>query len=187
MERVDRGQSFLALVDFAHTPNALRMAIKAARRMSSQRIVLVIGSAGKRDVEKRRLMAEVAGQHADMTLLTAEDPRTDSLEEILSDMATGCRRQGGVEGVTFWRIPDRGQAIYFALSQAEAGDIVLICGKGHEQSMCFGQTEFPWDDRVAVRTALDLLLMRQPMLDLGLPTFDRQFRVPGTGGTASAG
>lgn len=184
MERIDQGQPFLAVVDFAHTPNALHMAIMAARKMSSQRVILLMGSAGKRDRAKRRLMAEIAAQQADMAILTAEDPRTDSLEEILSDMASGCRHHGGIEGVTFWRIPDRGQAIYFALSQARAGDIVLICGKGHEQSMCFGQTEYPWDDRAAVRAALDQLLKRQPMIDLGLPTFDPHYKVPGTGRTA---
>jgi UDP-N-acetylmuramoyl-L-alanyl-D-glutamate--2,6-diaminopimelate ligase len=178
MERIDRGQPYLAMVDFAHTPNALAMAIKAARRMSSARVILLFGSAGKRDVQKRRLMAEVAAQQADLIVLTAEDPRTDSLEAILGDMAAGCRRQGGLEGTTFWRVPDRGQAIYFALSLARAGDVVLICGKGHEQSMCFGDTEFPWDDRAAARTALDRLLERQPMLDLGLPTFDPALALP---------
>jgi UDP-N-acetylmuramoyl-L-alanyl-D-glutamate--2,6-diaminopimelate ligase len=172
MQTIDRGQPFQVVVDFAHTPNALKRAIEAARRMSDGRIITVFGSAGKRDVEKRFLMAEVSAIQADLTVLTAEDPRTESLDEILSTMAEGCQRQGAVEGKTFWRIPDRGQAIYFALSLAKNNDLVLICGKGHEKSMCFGTIEYPWDDIDATRTALVAYLSGRPMPNLGLPTFD---------------
>ena len=173
MERIDAGQPFLVVVDFAHTPNSLERAVQAARCMAEPdgRIVVVFGSAGLRDVEKRRMMAEVAARVADLTVLTAEDPRTESLDGILEMMAAGCRSQGGVEGQTFWRVPDRGQAIYFALSLAAPGDLVLICGKGHEQSMAFGVTEYPWDDRDATRIALENLLAGRPMPDLGLPTY----------------
>jgi UDP-N-acetylmuramoyl-L-alanyl-D-glutamate--2,6-diaminopimelate ligase len=69
-------------------------------------------------------------------------------------MAAGAESRGGVEGRTFWRIPDRGQALRFAVSLARPGDLVIACGKGHEQSMCFGDTEYPWDDRLALRAAL---------------------------------
>jgi UDP-N-acetylmuramoyl-L-alanyl-D-glutamate--2,6-diaminopimelate ligase len=119
-------------------------------------------------------MAENSAGLADLTILTAEDPRTDTLEEILSMMAAGCRSAGCEEGKTFWRIADRGQAIYFALSMAEPEDTVLICGKGHEQSMCFGTIEYPWDDRQATRVALEALMMGEPMPDLGLPTFSAE-------------
>jgi UDP-N-acetylmuramoyl-L-alanyl-D-glutamate--2,6-diaminopimelate ligase len=172
MERIDRGQPFLTIVDFAHTPNALAKAIEAARGMTDGRIITVFGSAGKRDVEKRRLMAEVSAQAADLTVLTAEDPRTESLDAILAFMAEGCRRQGGVEGETFWRVPDRGEAIYFALTLARPEDLVLVCGKGHEQSMCFGVVEYPWDDREATHAALDAFLQERPMPNLGLPTYE---------------
>ena len=90
-------------------------------------------------------------------------------------MAAGSLAQGGVEGQTFWRIPDRGQAIYFALGLARPEDFVLVCGKGHEQSMCFITTEYPWDDIQATETALDAFLANQPMPDLGLPTYDPDF------------
>jgi UDP-N-acetylmuramoyl-L-alanyl-D-glutamate--2,6-diaminopimelate ligase len=174
MERIDAGQPFLAIVDFAHTPNSLERAIEAARRMTDPkgRIIVVFGSAGLRDVEKRRMMAEVAEREADLSVLTAEDPRTESLAGILELMAAGCRSQGGIEGETFWRVPDRGQAIYQALSLAGPRDVVLICGKGHEQSMAFGATEYPWDDRQATRIALQNLLAGRPMPDLGLPTYE---------------
>jgi UDP-N-acetylmuramoyl-L-alanyl-D-glutamate--2,6-diaminopimelate ligase len=171
MERIDRGQPFLVIVDFAHTPISLANAIRAARRMVSGRVITVFGSAGKRDVEKRRLMAEVSVRDADLTILTAEDPRTESLDDILELMASGGRNEAGVEGVNFWRIADRGQAIYFALTLAQPDDVVLICGKGHEQSMCFGVTEYPWDDRDATRAALDAFLAGKEMVNLGLPTF----------------
>ena len=171
MERIDEGQPFLVVVDFAHTPNAMQRALDAARRMTGGRVIVVFGSAGKRDVAKRRLMAEIAARAADFTVLTAEDPRTESLSEILEAMAIGCRSQGAVEGLTFWRIPDRGRAIYHALTLAGEDDLVLICGKGHEQSMCFGATEFPWDDREATRTAIHAFLQGRPMPDLGLPTY----------------
>jgi UDP-N-acetylmuramoyl-L-alanyl-D-glutamate--2,6-diaminopimelate ligase len=172
MERIDEGQPFLTIVDFAHTPNALTRAIEAGKRMvPNGRVITVFGSAGKRDVEKRRLMAEASARTADLTVLTAEDPRTESLDDILSMMADGCRSQGGNENQTFWRIPDRGRAIHFALSLARPQDLVLICGKGHEQSMCFGTIEYPWDDRTATRAALKAFLQGQPMPDLGLPTF----------------
>ena len=175
MQRIDQGQPFLVIVDFAHTPNALEKAIQAARPMVADqngRVITVFGSAGKRDIEKRRMMAEISAQHADITILTAEDPRTEPLSDILEMMAAGARTHGAAEGHTLWRIPDRGQAIYFALTLAQPADIILICGKGHEQSMNFNGTEYPWDDRDATRTALQAFLNNHPMPNLGLPTFN---------------
>lgn len=156
MERLDEGQDFLAIVDFAHTPNALRRALDAARTMIApdRRVIAVFGSAGLRDREKRRLMAEVGMELADCCVLTAEDPRTESLDAILEEMAHGALRRGGVEGETFWRVPDRGRAVAFGCALARPGDVVISCGKGHEQSMCFGTVEYPWDDRDAMRAAL---------------------------------
>jgi UDP-N-acetylmuramoyl-L-alanyl-D-glutamate--2,6-diaminopimelate ligase len=154
MERIDMGQNFTAIVDFAHTPNALKVALEAGRTMTKGRVISVFGSAGLRDKEKRRMMAETSAELADLTVLTAEDPRTESLDGILEEMAVGAISKGGREGDTFWRVADRGEAIKFALRLAREGDIVLSCGKGHEQSMCFGKTEYLWDDRTAMRAAL---------------------------------
>lgn len=167
------GQNFTAIVDFAHTPNALEVALEAARTLTEKRVIAVFGSAGLRDKEKRRMMAETSVELADLTVLTAEDPRTESLEGILEEMAEGARSRGGVEGKTFWRVPDRGEAIKFALRLAQEGDIVLSCGKGHEQSMCFGKTEYLWDDRTAMRAALaDFLGVEGPAMPY-LPTQDK--------------
>ncbi len=154
MERIHQGQAYTAIVDFAHTPNALDRAIAAARTMTEGRVIVAFGCAGLRDVEKRVLMGEVAGRAADKIILTAEDPRTESLAEILAVTAQAVADQGRTEGVDFWRVPDRGEALAFACSLARPGDVVLACGKGHEQSMCFGDVEYPWDDRVALRAAI---------------------------------
>jgi UDP-N-acetylmuramoyl-L-alanyl-D-glutamate--2,6-diaminopimelate ligase len=154
MERIDLGQDFIALVDFAHTPNALERALQTTRQFSSGRLITVFGSAGLRDRQKRRMMAETSLALADFTILTAEDPRTEQLDDILADMAAGALSRGGVEGKTFWRIPDRGEALRFAVSLAQSGDVIIACGKGHEQSMCFGEVEYPWDDRTALRAAI---------------------------------
>lgn len=156
MERIDVGQGYLAIVDFAHTPNALRRTLEAARLMVAPhgRVIVVFGSAGLRDPEKRAMMGIIAAELADLTVITAEDPRTESLEVIMAASSAAAAEAGGVEGETFWRVPDRGEAIYFATQLARPGDVVLTCGKGHEQSMCFGTTEYPWDDRDAMRAAL---------------------------------
>lgn len=147
-------QNITTIVDFAHTPNALSNALMTARKLTDEQVIVVFGSAGLRDRAKRRLMAEIAITQADLSIFTAEDPRTETLDSILEEMAEGAGEQGGKEGKNFWRIPDRGEAIVFALTLAKPGDLILVCGKGHEQSMCFGEVEYPWDDRLAVRAAL---------------------------------
>ncbi|HMD87913.1 MAG TPA: UDP-N-acetylmuramoyl-L-alanyl-D-glutamate--2,6-diaminopimelate ligase, partial [Anaerolineaceae bacterium] len=154
MERIELGQDFLAIVDFAHTPNALRVTLETALKMTTGRVLVVFGSAGLRDRQKRRMMAEISAQLADVTILTAEDPRTESLDAILAEMSDSARSQGALEGQTFWRVSDRGEAIRLAIQMAEPGDVVVACGKGHEQSMCFGEIEYAWDDRRAMRAAL---------------------------------
>jgi len=154
MERIEMGQPFTAMVDFAHTPNALVKSLEAARQLTSGRVIAVFGSAGLRDREKRRMMAEASAERSDISILTAEDPRSESLDGILAEMARGATARGGVEGQTFFRVPDRREALRLAVRLARPGDLLIACGKGHEQSMCFGETEYAWDDRVALRAAL---------------------------------
>ena len=174
MERINMGQPFLALVDFAHTPNALRQALLAIRKMSNGRIIVVYGSAGLRDREKRRLMAEVSVELADVSVMTAEDPRTEAVEDILQEMKVGADSLGGVDGLSYYCIPDRGDAIRLAVNLAKPGDVVMACGKGHEQSMCFGETEYAWDDRTAMRAALATLRGVSGPLMPYLPTQDKK-------------
>lgn len=156
MERIEEGQDFPAIVDFAHTSNALRRALETARTMADDggRVIVVFGCAGLRDQEKRTMMGRIAGELADLVIITAEDPRTESLEEIMAESAAAATAAGQREGVDLWRVPDRGEALRFACHEARKGDVVIACGKGHEQSMCFGATEYPWDDREALRRAL---------------------------------
>ena len=154
MQRIELGQDFTAIVDFAHTPNALENALVTARAMTRGRVIAVYGSAGLRDREKRRMMPAVSVKHADITILTAEDPRTEPLEGILEEMAQSAIKAGGVEGKNFYRVADRGDALRKAISLAKPGDLVISCGKGHEQSMCFGSVEYLWDDRTAMQAAL---------------------------------
>ncbi len=157
MEAIDAGQPFRAIVDFAHTPNAMRRALEAARDMTAEggRLIVVFGSAGLRDHEKRRMMGEVAGELADYTVVTADDPRTEPLAQIMAEIQRGLEEAGREAGTDFTLIPDRGSAIRRAVEMAQAGDVVIACGKGHEQSMCIGTVEYPWDDPTAMRLALE--------------------------------
>lgn len=160
MERMDRGQDFLAVVDFAHSPASLERALKSLRHLVSPnpdgkpgRLIAVFGSAGLRDQAKRRLMGQVSGRLADYTVVTAEDPRTESLAEINREIAAGLAEYTSSQGYIV--VPDRNAAIQVAVDMAQPGDVVAAFGKGHEQSMCFGDVEYPWRDQQAMRNALD--------------------------------
>ena len=169
MERVHEGQDFLAVVDFAHSPVALERALHTLRALTSGRLIAIFGSAGLRDVAKRYLMGKIGAQLADVVILTAEDPRTESLEAILEEMARGAREGGGIEGRSFWRVPDRQQAILDGVMMAQPGDTVAVFGKGHERSMCFGEVEYPWSDREALRWALQVRVQGEE--EAGPPPF----------------
>lgn len=168
MEEIDEGQNFKVIVDFAHTPNALEQVLKTLSNLKPQtsNLIAVFGCAGLRDVQKRPIMGEIATKYADFTVLTAEDPRTEDVNEIIDQISEGCLKAGAKEknlnniyylsGKTFFfKIPDRREAIRFAIQKlAKKGDVVVICGKGHEKSMCFGKTEYPWSDQNETRKAL---------------------------------
>ena len=157
MERIDEGQDFYAIVDFAHTPGALENALTQARAMVAEtngRVISVFGCAGLRDVAKRPWMGEISGRLADLTVITAEDPRTEDLETIMEEVAAGCRKAGQREGAGYVKVGDRAAAIAYAVKVARPGDLVISCGKGHERSMCYGTVETPWNEQEAMRTAL---------------------------------
>ena len=170
MELINLGQDFTAIVDFAHTPNALKRALETARKLTDGRVIAVFGSAGLRDREKRRLMAEVSAELADISILSAEDPRTESLASILDEMAAGAESKGAIADRSYFKVPDRGDAIRLGLQLANPGDLVISCGKGHEQSMCFGEKEYAWDDRIAMKAALAEYLGKSGMQMPILPT-----------------
>lgn len=154
MERIERGQPFMVIVDFAHTPYSLESALQAARTLTTGQVIVVFGCAGLRDRLKRPWMGEIAGRLADRIIITAEDPRTEPLEAIMEEIAAGCRRAGRSEGESFWREGDRREAIRLALAMARPGDLVIVTGKAHERSMCFGTIEYPWSDHEAVAEGL---------------------------------
>ena len=174
MEYINIGQDFEAVVDFAHTPNSLRELLVSVRKITNGRIIVVFGSAGLRDVAKRSWMGSIAAEFADFTVITAEDPRTESLSDIMAEIASGCEKMGGIESKTFCKIPDRADAIRFAVRMAVSGDIVLACGKAHEQSMCFGSIEYPWDDRMAMYAAVAERLGMKADYPPNLPTSEAE-------------
>lgn len=163
MELIERGQPYTVIVDFAHTPKALEEALHTVRTLAKGRITVVFGCAGLRDEAKRPWMGEIAGRLADRVVITAEDPRTESLEDIMEQIAEGCRQSGRHEGEGFWRIGDRDEAIGWALETSAPDDLIIITGKGHEQSMCFGTTEYPWSDQEAVAEHLKRLGYDKPI------------------------
>ncbi len=154
MESIDCGQGFSVIVDFAHTPGSLENALQLARTLTDKRVIVVFGCAGLRDREKRPMMGEVSGRLADITIITAEDPRTESLDAIMDQIATGLEKAHCREGTGYFMVGDRAKAIEFAVRIAQPGDLVIVTGKGHEKSMCFGETEYPWSDQGAARKAL---------------------------------
>jgi UDP-N-acetylmuramoyl-L-alanyl-D-glutamate--2,6-diaminopimelate ligase len=159
MERIEEGQEFLALVDFAHSPASLELALHTLRPLvgvsstgQPGRLIAVFGSAGLRDRAKRGLMGEISGRLADFSVVTAEDPRTEDLDLINHAIVEGIRKSG--PGRSYAVVPDRTEAIQLAVDIAQPGDVVASFGKGHERSMCFGTIEYPWSDQDAMRGAL---------------------------------
>lgn len=151
---------FKAIIDFAHTPNALQKALECANNIKTNNLIIVFGSAGLRDKYKRKVMGEIAGRLADKIYITAEDPRTESLEGIMNEIAHGCEIANRKEGIGFWKIRDRKKAISEAIISAQTGDVVITCGKAHERSMCFGEKEYFWDEYEVVKSALQQKILK---------------------------
>ena len=154
MERIDEGQSFTVIVDYAHTPDSLEKVLAVLRPLTQGKLMVVFGSAGERDVQKRPIMGRIAAQMADFFVITDEDPREEDREAILHAIAQGAEAAGKRQGVDFLCIADRTEAIAEAFASAASGDTILLAGKGHEQSILIGKEKVPWDDRQVARTQL---------------------------------
>ncbi|MBM3676147.1 MAG: UDP-N-acetylmuramoyl-L-alanyl-D-glutamate--2,6-diaminopimelate ligase [Actinobacteria bacterium] len=153
MERVDRGQPFTVLVDYAHTPDALRRAVAEARRLAAgHRVIVVFGCGGDKDRAKRPLMGRVASV-ADLVLLTSDNPRNEDPTAIAAEVEAGLRDGSGAFRVEL----DRRTAIRAALGDATAGDVVVVAGKGHETGQVVGARSQPFDDRVVAGEELEAL------------------------------
>jgi UDP-N-acetylmuramoyl-L-alanyl-D-glutamate--2,6-diaminopimelate ligase len=159
MERIEEGQPFTVIVDYAHTPDSLEKVLAILRPITAGRLLAVFGSAGERDVQKRPIMGQIAAQMTDFFVITDEDPREEAREKVLHEIAHGAELAGKREGRDFLCIADRTQAIASAFAQAQAGDTVLLAGKGHEQSIIIGREKIPWDDRRVARQQLRLRLL----------------------------
>jgi UDP-N-acetylmuramoyl-L-alanyl-D-glutamate--2,6-diaminopimelate ligase len=149
-ERVDEGQPFLVVVDYAHTDAALRSAIQAARKLSRQRVITLFGCGGDRDRTKRPLMGEAAGELSDFVVLTSDNPRSEDPLAIMNDVTVGLGRYKAPSISE----PDREKAIRRAVEEARPGDVVIIAGKGHETYQVLRDKTIPFDDREVVRRIL---------------------------------
>jgi UDP-N-acetylmuramoyl-L-alanyl-D-glutamate--2,6-diaminopimelate ligase len=154
MERIDLGQPFDVVVDYAHTADALETVLRELRRTTTGRLWAVFGSAGERDREKRPAMGSVAARFADISVITDEDPRREDRASILEQIAAGAIASGGRRGETVLVIPDREEAIGFAMAHAAPGDTVLCAGKGHEKTQETAAGEVPWNERAVATAAI---------------------------------
>ncbi len=154
MESISEGQPFAVVVDYAHTADSLAKVLATLRPLTTGKLMVVFGSAGERDVQKRPVMGRIAAQMSDFFVITDEDPREEDREKILREIAVGAEAVGKRQGQDFLCIADRTEAIRTALASASVGDTLVLAGKGHEQSIIVGREKIPWDDR---RVARDLL------------------------------
>lgn len=147
-ETVQAGQNFTVIVDYSHTADSLENALMTIKEFAEGRIITVVGCGGDRDQTKRPIMAQTAVKYSDLTVLTSDNPRTESPEQILRDM------EAGVKGFSYEKIIDRRQAINFAVQHAEEHDIILIAGKGHETYQIIGSKKIDFDDREEAKKAI---------------------------------
>jgi UDP-N-acetylmuramoyl-L-alanyl-D-glutamate--2,6-diaminopimelate ligase len=150
-QRIDCGQPFLVIVDYAHTDDALEKLIRTARELNPKgRIITLFGCGGLKDRTKRPVMGEVAGRLSDLTILSSDNPRTEDPLKIISDIIVGLQKTAGKYLIE----PDREKAIGMAMDEARAGDIVLLAGKGHEDYQILADRTLKFDDRDVARRAL---------------------------------
>ncbi|HEY3413816.1 MAG TPA: UDP-N-acetylmuramoyl-L-alanyl-D-glutamate--2,6-diaminopimelate ligase [Armatimonadota bacterium] len=151
-EAVDEGQDFAVLVDYAHTPDALENVLRAARKITPNgRVLAVFGCGGDRDRTKRPLMGHIAGELSDLAFVTSDNPRTEEPQAIVAEVVAGMAGQHN-----YAVDPDRRAAIHAAIAEAQAGDTVVIAGKGHEDYQILGTVKHHFDDREVAREALKL-------------------------------
>ncbi len=150
LETVEEGQDFLVVVDYAHTPDGIRNVLRAARPLAAGRVIVVFGAGGDRDRAKRPLMGEAATSMADLAIVTSDNPRSEDPNAIIAAIEPGARAGGGAFEIE----PDRRAAIERAIAIANAGDVVVIAGKGHETGQEFADRTLPFDDREVAADAL---------------------------------
>lgn len=154
MQRIDQGQPFTVIVDYAHTPEAFETVMGILKPVVEGRMIAVFGSAGERDREKRPLQGQIAARYCDFLVITDEDPRLEDREAILAEIAAGAEGEGKRAGRDYLCIPDRRRAIREAFERAQPGDMVLLLGKGHEGCIFYADHVLPWDEAQVAREVL---------------------------------
>ena len=160
MERIDAGQPFGVVVDFAHSPASLATVLDLLAPAAAARgggLIAVFGSAGERDTAKRPQMGRIAAERARLVVITDEDPRGEDRDAILDEIARGAEAAGRRRGQDLLLIADRREAIAAAFEAARPGDIVLLAGKGHERSIIGRDGEQPWDERAVAEELLQAM------------------------------
>jgi UDP-N-acetylmuramoyl-L-alanyl-D-glutamate--2,6-diaminopimelate ligase len=167
MERVECGQPFGVIVDYAHSPASLQMVLDQLAQLAAGGggLIAVFGSAGERDVQKRPMMGRIAGERCRLVVVTDEDPRGEDREAILDEIAAGAEAAGKRRGDDLLCIPDRRDAIAAAFERAGPGDVVLLAGKGHEQSIIMSDGPRAWDERSEAIAVLGLMGFRRDARD----------------------
>jgi UDP-N-acetylmuramoyl-L-alanyl-D-glutamate--2,6-diaminopimelate ligase len=155
MERVNLGQPFSVVIDYAHSPDAIEKMLRVLRPITSGRLIALFGSAGERDILKRPEMGRIAAELADLVVVTDEDPRAEDPDEINRQIADGARKAGARDADNLWVINDRRAAIAYAIGLAQPGDTVLLAGKGHEHSMFMASGSVWWDEAEVARQELE--------------------------------
>ncbi|RJQ11616.1 MAG: UDP-N-acetylmuramoyl-L-alanyl-D-glutamate--2,6-diaminopimelate ligase [Bacillota bacterium] len=153
-ETVDAGQDFMAVVDYAHTPDGLENVLGAARALKPRRVITVFGCGGDRDKTKRPLMGEVVARLSDLCVVTSDNPRSERPEAIIDDIRPGLAKAGRRENSDYFIEPDRAKAIDLAVRAAGPGDLVLVAGKGHETYQMFADRTIHFDDREVLRDCI---------------------------------
>lgn len=157
MTRVDAGQDFDVIIDYAHTPDSFEKLFKDLKPVVRGKLIVMFGSAGRRDEAKRTVQGRLAGKYADEVVLTEEDDRDVDGLKILGQIAEGATRAGKTKEKDLFLVHDRAKAIRFALERAGKGDTVLLLGKGHERTIERADGEHAWDEVTAAREALESL------------------------------
>ncbi len=154
MTPVKEGQSFDVIVDYAHTPDSFEKLFKDMKTVVKGKTIVMFGSLGGGDKGKRPLQGELAGQYADIVVITEEDDRQEDPSQIMADIARGAEKAGKTRDKNLFLIHDRSEAIKFAFSKAGKGDTVLLLGKGHEKTIETKGTERPWNEVAEAQKAL---------------------------------
>lgn len=154
MTKIDEGQGFDVIVDFAHTPDSFEKLFKDLKPLVKGKLIVLFGSAGRRDEAKRAVQGRLAGEFADEVVITEEDDRDIDGQAIMNQIAGGAEEAGKVRNKNLFLVHDRTEAINFAIKRAKNGDTVLLLGKGHEKTIERADGEHPWDEIAATRKAL---------------------------------